>query len=76
MEENLPGATFVGAIRCCQDMNEDQLKAAMREMGARGGKRRYESLSAERLSEIGRKAGIKSGKARRKKAAARREGVA
>ena len=49
-------------------MNEELLKQAMREMGARGGKRRYESLSAERLSEIARKAGIKSGKARRKQA--------
>lgn len=53
-------------------MNEELLKAAMREMGSRGGKRRYETLSMERLSEIARKAGIKSGKVRRKKAAARR----
>jgi general stress protein YciG len=53
-------------------MDEEVLKAAMREMGQRGGKRRAESLSTERLAEIGRKAGIKSGKARRKKAAAKR----
>ncbi len=53
-------------------MNEELLKAAMREMGSRGGKRRSESLSAERLSDIARKAGIKSGKARKKKAAAKR----
>ncbi len=53
-------------------MNEELLKAAMREMGSRGGKRRSESLSAERLSDIARKAGIKSGKVRKKKAAAKR----
>jgi general stress protein YciG len=49
-------------------MNEEQLKAAMREMGARGGRRRYEALTPEQLSEIGRKGGVKSGKARAKKA--------
>ena len=54
-------------------MREELLKAAMREMGARGGQRRAETQTPERLAEIGRKAGIKSGKARRKQAAARRK---
>jgi hypothetical protein len=54
-------------------MQEDLLKAAMREMGARGGNRRYETLSTERLTQITRKAGIQSGIARRKKAAAKRK---
>jgi len=37
-------------------------------LGRRGGKKRKENLTPERLSEIARKAGIASGKARRKKA--------
>jgi len=37
-------------------------------LGKRGAKKRNEALTPERRSEIARKAGIASGKARRKKA--------
>ena len=53
-------------------MDEELLKAAMREMGARGGRRRYEALTPEQLSEIGRKGGVKSGAARKKAAKKKR----
>jgi hypothetical protein len=51
-------------------MKEDLLRKAMREMGSRGGKRRLETLTPEQRTEIAKKAGEKSGKARAKKAAA------
>jgi hypothetical protein len=54
-------------------MKEDLLKKAMREMGSRGGKRRLESLTPGQRKEIARKAGEASGKARAKKAAAKKK---
>jgi len=51
-------------------VHEEELSGNARD-GTHGGKRRYKALSAERLAEIGRKAGVKSGQARRKKSAAK-----
>ncbi|MGA7411153.1 MAG: hypothetical protein WBW33_11750 [Bryobacteraceae bacterium] len=52
-------------------MKEDLLRKAMREMAARGGKRRLETLTPEQRTEIAKKAGEASGKARAAKKAAR-----
>jgi general stress protein YciG len=52
------------------------ISAVMRAMGRKGGKRgaqgRMEKLTPERRSEIARKAGLASGKARKKAAAKKR----
>lgn len=54
-------------------MREDLLKAAMREMGSRGGKRRLETMTPEQRSAVARKAAAASAKVRAKKAAAERK---
>jgi len=57
-------------------VKEDLLRAAMREMGARGGKRRLETLTPEERSEIARVAGKRSGQVRSKKKAAAKKTAA
>lgn len=54
-------------------VREDLLKAAMREMGSRGGKRRLETMTPEQRSAVARKAAAASAKVRAKKAAAERK---
>jgi len=46
--------------------------AAAVELGRRGGNKRKENLTPEQLSEIGRKAGLASGRARAKKATSKK----
>lgn len=44
---------------------EDIIREHMRKLGAKGGKRRLETLTPEQRSKIARKAGKASGKARK-----------
>ncbi len=48
-------------------MKEDELRKAMREMGKRGGKRRLETMTPERRSELAKIAGLKGVEAKRLK---------
>lgn len=54
-------------------MKEDTLKKAMREMGARGGKRSLETMTPEERADRAKKAAAKSAEIRSKKARAKRK---
>jgi hypothetical protein len=53
-------------------VDEETMSRVMREMGKRGGKRSLETLTPKERRERARKAGLASGKARAKKAKAKK----
>jgi hypothetical protein len=57
-------------------VDQETIAAVMREFGARGGKRRMQTLTKKERADLGREAGKKSGEARRKKAAEKKKAAA
>jgi general stress protein YciG len=55
-------------------VDQDTVSKVMKEMGRKGGRRRMEALTDPEKRELGRKAGLASGKARRAKKAKAKKG--